>query len=189
LVAPSGLRAGFTELIDRETEHARAGRPSGIVAKLNAISDVGIARSLYRASRAGVPIELIIRGICILRPGVPGVSETIRVRSIVGRFLEHARCFYFENAGGEPLILAGSADWMPRNFFRRIEVLFPIRDPALRHWIVNELFPVELRDNDNAHVLHSSGAYLPAPRGAEERPFSAQAHFMAGAMKRAKVKE
>ena len=156
---------------------------------MNALVDKATIDSLYAASQAGVKIELIVRGICALVPGVKGLSENIMVRSLVGRFLEHARCFYFENAGGEPLILAGSADWMSRNFFRRVEVLFPIRDPALRKWILTELFPVELRDNDNAQVLDSNGSYLPAPRNADERPFSAQTYFMADALKRAEVKE
>jgi polyphosphate kinase len=189
VVAPFNLHRRIGELIYRETENATKGKPARILAKMNALVDKATIDALYVASQAGVRIDLIVRGVCCLVPGVKGLSENITVRSLVGRFLEHARCFYFENVGGEPLILAGSADWMPRNFFRRIEVLFPIRDPALRKWIVDELFPVELRDNDNAHVLHSSGAYLPAPRGAEERPFSAQAYFMAGALKRAEVKE
>jgi polyphosphate kinase len=136
-----------------------------------------------------VRIDLIVRGVCCLVPGVKGLSDNITIRSLVGRYLEHARCFYFENAGGEPLIVAGSADWMPRNFFRRVEVLFPIRDPELRRWIVEEMFPAELRDNENSHVLSSSGAYIPVPRAADERPYSAQAHFMAEAVKRSEVKE
>ena len=123
LVAPRGLRTGFMHLIERETEHARAGRSNGIVAKLNAITDAGIAEALYRASQAGVPIELIIRGICIVRPGILGVSETIRVRSIVGRFLEHSRIFSFAN-GGEPEVYIGSADWMGRNLDRRVETCY-----------------------------------------------------------------
>jgi polyphosphate kinase len=108
------------------------------------------------------------------------------VRSLVGRFLEHARVFYFENHGGEPLILAGSADWMPRNFFRRIEVLFPIEEPPLRRWIVDELFPIELQDNENARVLHANGAYVPVARSGEPA-FSAQAYFVAAAAQRAKL--
>jgi polyphosphate kinase len=189
VVAPFNLHRRIGELIDREAANAREGKPARILAKMNALVDKATIDALYAASQAGVRIDLIIRGVCSLVPGIKGLSETITVRSIVGRFLEHARCFYFENAGGEALILAGSADWMQRNFFRRVEVLFPIRDAALRHWIMTELFPVELRDNDNAHVLDSSGAYLPAPRGPDERPFSAQAYFMADALKRAEVKE
>src|SRR5580704_7605611 len=188
VVAPYNLHRRIDELIDREAANARDGKPARILAKMNALVDKATIDALYAASQAGVKVELIIRGICGLVPGVKGLSENITVRSLVGRFLEHARCFYFENDGGEPLILAGSADWMPRNFFRRVEVLFPIKDAALRHWILTELFPIELRDNDNAHVLDSSGAYRPAPRGPDERPFSAQAYYMADAMKRAEVK-
>jgi polyphosphate kinase len=188
VVAPFNLHRRIGELIDREAANARDGKPARILAKMNALVDKATIDALYAASQAGVKIDLIIRGVCSLVPGVKGLSESITVRSIVGRFLEHARCFYFENAGGEPLILAGSADWMQRNFFRRVEVLFPIRDAALRQWILTELFPVELRDNDNAHVLDSSGAYRPAPRVPDERPFSAQAYYMADAMKRSEVK-
>jgi len=141
---------------------------------------------LYLASQAGVKIDLIVRGTCCLVPGVPGLSENIRVRSLVGRFLEHIRVFYFENSGGAPLILAGSADWMPRNFFRRVEVLFPIQDPKLRRWVMDELLPTELRDTANTHVLLPSGAYVPASRQAGARAFSAQAHFMAEAGRRAR---
>ena len=189
VVAPFNLHRRIGELIDREAANARAGRAARILCKMNALVDKATIDALYKASQAGVTIDLIVRGVCCLVPGVKGLSENITVRSVVGRFLEHARCFYFENAGGEPLILAGSADWMPRNFFRRVEVLFPIRDAVLRHWITSELFPIELKDNDNAHVLDSSGAYRPAPRGADERSFSAQAYFMAGAEKRAEVKD
>jgi polyphosphate kinase len=188
VVAPFNLHRRIGELIDREAANARDGKPARILAKMNALVDKATIDALYAASQAGVKIDLIIRGVCSLVPGIKGLSESITVRSIVGRFLEHARCFYFENAGGEPLILAGSADWMQRNFFRRVEVLFPIRDAALRHWILTELFPVELRDNDNAHVLDSGGAYRPAPRGPDERPFSAQAYYMADALKRSEVK-
>jgi polyphosphate kinase len=189
VVAPFNLHRRIGELIDREAANARNGKPARIMVKMNALVDKATIDALYGASQAGVKIDLIIRGVCCLVPGVKGLSENITVRSIVGRFLEHARCFYFENAGGEPLILAGSADWMPRNFFRRVEVLFPIRDSSLRQWITGELFPTELNDNDNAHVLDSNGAYRAAPRAADERPFSAQAHFMASAMRRSSVKD
>jgi polyphosphate kinase len=136
-----------------------------------------------------VKIDLVIRGVCCLVPGVKGLSENIMVRSIVGRFLKHALCFYFENAGGEPVIIAGSADWMSRNFFRRVEVHFPIGDPFPRRWVVDELFPVELRDNVNAQVLGSDGAYRVPLRGAAESPVSAHAHFMAGAARRPEIRE
>jgi polyphosphate kinase len=188
-VAPFNLHRRIGELIDREAANARNGKPARILAKMNALVDKATIDALYAASQAGVKVDLIVRGVCCLVPGVKGLSENITVRSIVGRFLEHARCFYFENNGGEALILAGSADWMPRNFFRRVEVLFPIKDAALRSWILTELFPVELRDNDNTNVLDSSGAYRPASRGADERPFSAQAYYLADAMKRTEIKE
>jgi polyphosphate kinase len=186
-VAPFNLHRRVGELIGRETANARAGRPARILCKMNALVDKATIDALYTASQAGVRIDLVVRGVCCLVPGLKGLSENITVRSIVGRFLEHARCFYFEN-GGEPIILAGSADWMPRNFFRRVEVLFPIRDAALRHWITSEFFPTELRDDESAHVLDSTGAYRPAARAADQRPFSAQAHFLAGAQRRAEVK-
>ena len=186
-VAPFNLHRRVGELITREATNARSGKPARILAKMNALVDKATIDALYAASQSGVKIDLIVRGVCCLVPGVKGLSENITVRSIVGRFLEHARCFYFEN-GGEPVILAGSADWMPRNFFRRVEVLFPIRDGALRQWIVSEFFPTELRDDENAHVLDSTGAYRAAARAADQRPFSAQAHFLAGAQRRAEVK-
>ncbi|MSU69895.1 MAG: polyphosphate kinase 1 [Opitutaceae bacterium] len=186
LVAPFNLHERLLELVARETGHAAAGRPARILVKMNSLVDKTMIDQLYAASQAGVQIDLIIRGICCLVPGVQGLSANIRVRSLVGRFLEHARAFYFENHGGEPLILAGSADWMPRNFFRRIEVLFPIEEPPLRRWIVDELFPIELRDNENSGVLHSNGAYLPVARTSEP-DFSAQSYFMAAAAQRAQM--
>jgi polyphosphate kinase len=158
LVAPTGLRSGFEALIDRETEHALAGRPSGIVAKLNAISDAGMVQALYRASRAGVPIELVVRGMCVLRPGVPGVSETIRVRSIVGRFLEHSRIFVFAN-GGEREVYIGSADWMGRNLDRRVETVVPVTDPTLCDTICDDILDVYLADNVKSRTLRSDGSY------------------------------
>jgi polyphosphate kinase len=185
LVAPYNLHAGLTKLIEREARHAAAGKRARIIVKMNALVDKAIIDSLYAASRAGVSIDLIVRGTCCLVPGVPGLSENIRVRSLVGRFLEHARVYYFENAGGEAVILAGSADWMPRNFFRRIEALFPIEDRALRRWVTEELLAAELNDSTNARVLQSSGTYGPAPRAAPGKSFTAQAHFMAAATQRA----
>ena len=185
LVAPFNLHDRLRTLIAHETRNAAAGRPARILVKMNALVDKAIIDALYAASRAGVKIELIVRGTCCLVPGLPGLSENIHVRSLVGRFLEHARVCYFENAGGQPIILAGSADWMPRNFIRRVETLFPIEDPGLRRWITTEFFPTELRDTANARVLQSSGAYAPAPRPANARSFSAQAHFMSAATHRA----
>ncbi|HEY6234388.1 MAG TPA: hypothetical protein VIW69_04680, partial [Candidatus Elarobacter sp.] len=145
-------------LIDRETEHAEAGRPAGIIAKLNAISDAGIVEHLYRASRAGVPIDLIVRGMCVLRPGIPGVSETIRVRSIVGRFLEHSRMFAFAN-GGDREVYIGSADWMGRNLDRRVETVVPVLDPVLRDAICDDILAVSLSDNVKSRILRPDGGY------------------------------
>ncbi len=158
MVAPFGLRTGFQDLIDRETEHAEAGRPSRIVAKLNAISDAGIVQALYRASRAGVPIDLMVRGMCVLRPGIPGVSETIRVSSIVGRFLEHSRMFVFSN-GGQREVYIGSADWMGRNLDRRVEAVVPVLDPVLGETICADILDVLLTDNVKTRVLRSDDSY------------------------------
>jgi polyphosphate kinase len=187
LVAPYSLHRRINALIAAEARHATAGRPARIIAKMNSLVDKATIDCLYAASRAGVRIDLIVRGTCCLVPGVPGLSETIRVRSLVGRFLEHTRAFYFENTGGAPVILAGSADWMPRNFFRRVEVVFPIRDPGLRRRITEEIFEIELRDTTNARMLHPNGDYLPVSRRANERTFSSQAHFMAAATRRARA--
>jgi polyphosphate kinase len=158
MVAPVGLRPGFEGLINRETEHAVAGRPCGIRAKLNAITDAGIVRALYRASQAGVPIDLIVRGMCVLRPGIPGISETIRVRSIVGRFLEHSRIFSFANAGDREIFI-GSADWMGRNLDRRVETVLPVLDPAMGEAIEHDILDLMMADNVKARVLHSDGTY------------------------------
>jgi polyphosphate kinase len=159
LVAPTTMREGFVDLIEREAEHARAGRPSGIVAKLNAISDARMVQSLYAASQAGVPIELIVRGMCELRPGLPGVSETIRVRSIVGRFLEHSRIFSFENAGRREVYI-GSADWMGRNLDRRVETIVPVLDETLRESICSGILDVLERDNCKTRWLRPDGTYV-----------------------------
>jgi polyphosphate kinase len=187
LVAPFNLHQRMQELIERETAHARAGQPARIVAKMNSLVDKTTIDHLYEASQAGVRIDLIVRGICCLVPGIKGLSENIRVRSIVGRYLEHARAFYFENHGGEALVLAGSADWMPRNFFRRVEVLFPLEAAELRRRLVEDVFPMEFQDNANARELRANGGYLPAPRLDGEPAFSAQNYFMAAAVERTRV--
>jgi polyphosphate kinase len=184
LVAPFNLHARTQELIAAEMAHAAAGRPARIIAKMNKLVDPTTIENLYAASHAGVRIELIVRATCCLRAGVKGLSENIRVRNIVGRFLEHARIFYFEN-GGEPAIYCGSADWMSRNFFRRVEALFPIEDPELRRRLSEELLPVELRDNEDARELQPDGKYTPPARGPGEEPFRAQKYFMAAAERRA----
>jgi polyphosphate kinase len=145
-------------LIDRERNHARRRRPARIIAKVNALLDQPVIEALYRASRGGVDIDLIIRGACALRPNVKGLSHGIRVRSIVGRFLEHSRIFYFEN-GGEPDIYLGSADWMPRNLHERVEVMFPITNSALRERVFGEILQTYLRDNDKSRILHQDGSY------------------------------
>ncbi len=185
LVAPYNLHARVNELIQQETTNALAGHPARIIAKMNSLVDKATIDNLYAASQAGVQIDLIIRGVCCLVPGVPGLSENIRVRSIVGRYLEHARAYYFQNYGAEPLIYAGSADWMPRNFFRRIEVVFPIDDPELRRWIKEGLLSIELRDTECARLLQPNGSYVAPDREKDEPPFSAQAYFIAAAAQRA----
>jgi len=175
LVAPVNLREKITAMIERETAHAKAGRPSRIVAKLNRLADSYIIQSLYEASEAGVAIDLIVRGICMLRPGVAGLSENIRVRSIVGRFLEHSRVFYFANGGSEELYI-GSADWMPRNLNRRVEVVVPIKDQSLKTYLKEDLLNAYLRDNLNARELRADGSYerVTAP---EEDGFDSQMYF------------
>lgn len=161
LVAPYNLHSEIQRMIQVEAENARNGHPARIAIQVNSLIDRPTINNLYLASQAGVRIDLVVRGICGLVPGVKGLSETIRVRSIVGRFLEHPRVLYFENHGGEPLIFMGSADWMPRNFYRRIEVMFPLEDPELRRRIMDEFLPVLWADNVDARELRSSGAYDP----------------------------
>jgi polyphosphate kinase len=158
LVAPLGLREQVISLIEREERHAREGRPGRIIVKMNALVEPTVIDALYRASQAGVSIDLVIRGICCLRPGLAGVSENIRVSSIVDKFLEHSRIFYFENAGNPDVLLA-SADWMPRNFLRRIETMFPIEGPALQARIVGEVLPIVLADTAKLRELLPDGTY------------------------------
>jgi polyphosphate kinase len=177
MVAPKDLAKTCLALIERETRLARRGKAARIIAKCNAVVDPPVIRSLYRASQAGVNIDLIIRGQCTLVPGLRGVSNRIRVRSIVGRFLEHSRIFYFEN-GGDPEIYLGSADWMPRNLYERVEVLFPIHDPVLIERICKEILPAYLADNRKARILGSDGLYTRAARGDRGKGFSVQEHFM-----------
>jgi polyphosphate kinase len=184
-VAPFDLHQRVIALIHGEARNAAAKRPARIVAKMNSLVDKETIDALYAASQAGVEIDLIVRGTCCLVPGLPGLSDHIRVRSIVGRFLEHARVFYFQSATGEPVILAGSSDWMPRNFFRRVETLFPVEDPKLRRWVADEMLPTELRDTANTRILQPNGAYVPVVRLPGGKPFSAHAHFMAVARSRA----
>jgi polyphosphate kinase len=159
LQAPFNLHKGILSRIGREATAAQEGRPARIIARMNALIDPQIIQALYQASQAGVSIDLIVRGVCCLRPGVPGVSENIRVRSVLGRFLEHSRVFYFHNDGGEPEVFCSSADWMPRNFFRRVESAFPIEDRRLAQRVYNEGLELYLKDNVQAWVLQPDGSY------------------------------
>ena len=154
--------------MQRERDHALAGKPARIIAKINSLVDDNVIKALYDASCAGVHIDLIVRGICCLRPGIKGVSEKIRVISIVGRFLEHSRVYYFAN-DGEPQVYLSSADWMPRNFYRRIEIAFPVENPKLQQEIVTEILPAFLNDRVKARELQPDGRYMRLkPRPGEE---------------------
>ena len=169
MVAPFDMHSRLIQLIERERDNASAGKPARIVAKLNALVDQELIEKLYEASCAEVTIDLVVRGICCLRPKIPDLSENIRVISIVGRFLEHSRIYYFENAG-DPSVYLSSADWMPRNFFRRIEVAFPIETPALRDQIINDVIPTFLHDRVKARELQPDGTYRRLkPEGPEPR--------------------
>ena len=175
MVAPLNLADSLIALIEREASHARAGRPAAIVAKMNALLDRATVEALYAASQAGVEIDLIVRGMCSLRPGVKGLSERIRVRSIVGRFLEHSRIFSFANGGNEE-IYCGSADWMPRNLFERCEVVFPVTQPDLLKRLRDQILAAYLADNTKARLLQPNGEYIRAPRAGTA--FSAQNFLM-----------
>jgi len=178
LVAPLTMAESFLRLIRREAEHARAGRPAHIVAKMNALLEPSVIEALYQASDAGVEIDLIIRGVSIIRPGVKDLSERIRVRSIVGRFLEHSRIFHFAN-GGDDEIYIGSADWMPRNLFERCEVVFPVRDASARERIHNEILPALLADTLKARIQQPDGTYILAGKQPKDTPaFSSQDFLM-----------
>ena len=177
-ISPINLAGNVLTHIQRETEHARAGRPARIVAKMNALLDKNLIEALYRASQAGVKIELIVRGMCSLRPGLPGISENIVVRSIVGRFLEHSRIFYFEN-GGDDEIHISSADWMPRNLYERVEVLCPVFNPALKQRLKDEILAAYLADNAKARFLDRNGSYFRPPHRRAGKTFSAQDFLIA----------
>jgi polyphosphate kinase len=170
LVAPFEFHERTLALIQREEQNARKGLPARITAKMNSLVDEQVIEALYRASQAGVRIDLIVRGICCLRPNVKGVSENITVRSIVDRFLEHSRIFCFEN-GCQPEVFLGSADWMPRNFFGRIELAYPVEDGNLRERLINELLAISLADNQKARLLQPDGSYrrIVPKRGAAPR--------------------
>ena len=175
MVAPVDLREKLNALFDREIEHQRAGRPARIVAKFNRLADLQIVEKLYEVSQAGVKVDLIVRGICMLRPGIPGLSENITVRSVVGRFLEHSRVFWFSN-GGDDQVFIGSADWMSRNLKHRIEVVAPVTDPKAKRYLRDVLLDAYLSDNTKARELKPDGKYVPIKQGAEA--FNSQTYFM-----------
>jgi polyphosphate kinase len=175
LIAPVALRRRFGKLVSREMGHARRGKPAHIVIKCNAITDPGSVRLLYRASRAGVKIDLVIRGVCVLRPGLPGISDNITVRSIVGRFLEHSRIWYFEN-DGKPEVYIGSADLMERNLNKRVEAVCPVLDTELSQFLRHVILEAYLRDTVRARLLQPDGTYVPIER--DGAPFDAQYTMM-----------
>jgi polyphosphate kinase len=177
LIAPVNLRERMLEMIRRETEHKQNGQAARIIVKVNSLTDDGIIRELYRASRAGVKIDLIIRGICTLRPGIEGFSENIRVTSIVGRFLEHSRIFYFANGGAEEIYI-GSADWMHRNLDRRVEAVVPIKDAALKQYLKEEVLAAYMQDNVNASLLRPDGTYEKIAAGEGAIEFDSQLYFV-----------
>ena len=176
MVAPVSLREKLNELFDREIDHQINGRPARIVAKLNRLADSQIIEKLYEVSRAGIKVDLIVRGICMLRPGVPGLSENIRVRSIVGRFLEHSRVFFFANGGDEELYV-GSADWMARNLKHRIEVVAPVTDEGSKRYLKDVVLDAYLRDNLSARELQADGSYRKIPKNSNEE-FDSQVFFV-----------
>jgi len=178
VAAPFDLHDRLLGLVERETQNARRGLPARIILKINSLADRQLIEALYRASGAGVQIDLIVRGICCLRPGLAGVSENITVRSIVDRFLEHSRAYYFENAC-QPQVFIASADWMPRNFFRRIELAIPIEDGVLRERMISEVLTISLADNAKARLLQSDGSYRRATAVLADKSYRSQFQFMA----------
>ncbi|MBX9603018.1 MAG: polyphosphate kinase 1, partial [Bryobacteraceae bacterium] len=185
LVAPINLRQRLTALIDREIEHQKAGRPAHLIFKFNALVDRGIIERLYAASQAGVRVDLLVRGICCLRPQLPGVSDNIRVVSILGRFLEHSRIFYFKN-GGKDEVYIGSADLMPRNINRRVETLTPVQDPRLIRYLRQEVLATYLADNTQARVMQTDGSYVRATPKPGAKPVNSQAWLLSRALMRRK---
>ena len=173
-LAPLWLRDKFLSLIAREEENASKGRPGKIIAKMNSLCDADIIEALYRASNAGVEIHLIVRGICCLRAGIPGMSENIHIRSIIGTFLEHSRIFYFEN-NGNPEYYMGSADWMPRNLDKRVEILFPVEAPELQAEI-KHILDIQLADTKKAHILMPDGTYEKVDQRGK-MPLNSQMYF------------
>jgi polyphosphate kinase len=177
VVAPSRMQAFMIERIDQEAAMQRAGKGGRVIAKLNGLLEPAVIQALYRASQAGVQIDIVCRGISALRPGVPGVSENIRVTSIVDRFLEHSRIFYFGN-GGDPQVYIGSADWMDRNLSRRVEVVWPVEQPDLKLRLIDELLATSLADNAKARVLLPDGSYRRVERKPDEPVLRSQARFL-----------
>lgn len=173
LQSPFGLHNAIIAMLAREADNARAGGKGRVIAKMNSLVDPQVIEALYAASNAGVSIDLIVRGICALKPGIAGVSDNIRVRSIVGRYLEHSRVYFFEN-GGDPQLYCASADWMERNFFRRIEVAFPILDASCRERIMDDL-AIYLRDDTQAWLLGTDSRYVRSLPAGTETPSNAQA--------------
>jgi polyphosphate kinase len=188
VVAPLGLHEAVLGLIRREADHARNGRPAGIVAKMNAVVDRDVIEGLYQAAQMGVPITLLVRGICGLRPGVPGVSERIEVRALIDRFLEHSRIAWFRNGGNDEVFIS-SADWMPRNFHRRVEVMIPILDPAIKTRLINEVLGISRSDNTKSWILRSDGTYARITPAPGEAPIRSQSRFIELARERVRVAE
>jgi polyphosphate kinase len=186
VVSPMQLAGRLAALIEREADHAQAGRPARIIAKMNSLVDPHIIETLYAASAAGVKIDLVVRGICCLRPGLPGVSENIRVISILDKYLEHSRITYFQN-DGQPEVFLSSADWMPRNFRRRVELMFPIEDPSLRSRIIDQILGVVLSDNVKARELQPDGTYRRIKPRPGELVIRSQVEFQNMARERAEA--
>ncbi|HET9929104.1 MAG TPA: polyphosphate kinase 1 [Polyangiaceae bacterium] len=188
IVAPLGLHEAVLGLIARETAHALSGRPAHIIAKMNSLVDADVIAALYAASQAGVEVDLLVRGICCLRPGVPGISERIRVKALIDRFLEHARIFHFKNGGNEE-VYCSSADWMPRNFRRRVEVMFPVLDPDLKTRVVTEILQTMREDNCKSWVLRDNGKYERERPSEGATPRRSQQRFIEMARERARGNE
>ena len=177
LVAPVTLRKSMLAMIDREIASHQQNGGGHLIFKMNALVDPFCIAALYRASQAGVKVELQVRGICCLRPKIPGISDNIEVTTIVGRFLEHARIYYFHNGGNEEVYL-GSADLMPRNLDKRVEVLFPVQNPEIRNAIITKIIPIQLTDNCKLRVLQSDGTYRRSTFLKEAKPLNAQEWFL-----------
>jgi polyphosphate kinase len=188
LVAPVNLRERFETLVRREIKQHEQDGKGRLIFKMNALVDPGMIRLLYRASQAGVKIDLLVRGICCLRPGIPGISETIRVTSVVGRFLEHTRIFYFRNGGKEEIYL-GSADLMPRNLNRRVEVLFPVQDSEMLRHLRDDILDVYLRDNVKARRMNTDGTYRRVGRASADKTVNAQEFLLGRYRGRKKAKD